>query len=141
MTNTSLVPTKLFVYGTLLSVSTDDMGRAARARLADGSDLLGAATINGRLYDLGAYPGADVQAAGDGLIHGEVVKLADPHATFEWLDRYEGIDPNKPDNADYQRAITQCRLADQQVQVWVYVYRGPVDSAKLISNGRWPGTS
>ena len=52
----------LFVYGTLMRVSRAAMGVRPRARLNREARFVGAATVHGRLFDLGAYPGCNKAA-------------------------------------------------------------------------------
>lgn len=61
----------LFVYGSLLRGSRHPMAR----RLALESRKLGPATVTGRLYDLGFYPGAVPSANPQELVHGELLML------------------------------------------------------------------
>lgn len=102
----------LFVYGTLMSTATGFLGQTQRARLKGESEPVGPATVGGRLYDLGRYPGlvvtspasaagrpAGVQSvsgafSGAGardVVFGEVVKLIDARRSLRWLDAYEGV--------------------------------------------------
>ena len=46
----------LFVYGTLMGSAASGYGRDMRERLHRESRSYGAATMQGRLYDLGSYP-------------------------------------------------------------------------------------
>jgi gamma-glutamylcyclotransferase (GGCT)/AIG2-like uncharacterized protein YtfP len=127
----------IFVYGTLVSAASGDMGANERKRLREASQLLGPATLQGRLYHLGRYPGAVETADPDALVHGEVMRLADPAATLAWLDAYEGIRPGDPD-PEYARRICPVWLADGSViSAWVYLYRWSVRRGRLIANGRW----
>jgi gamma-glutamylcyclotransferase (GGCT)/AIG2-like uncharacterized protein YtfP len=123
----------LFVYGTLLSRARHPMG----ARLRREARLLGAATMPGRLYSLGRYPGMVEATDADCLVHGELYSLNDPAASLEWLDAYEGVVPGSQDQNQYERAERPVRLATgEEIKGWVYLYRkrpkGPP-----IASGRW----
>ena len=76
----------LFVYGTLLSSVPSSMSKFLRRR----ATLLGAATVNGTLYDLGMYPGF---TTGGGRVRGEVYELEPvrEEETLSMLDAYEGV--------------------------------------------------
>ena len=124
----------LFIYGTLMAVS----GHPMAARLTGESRVLGPATAGGRLYDLGAYPGAvPVDSQGD-RIHGLIVKLAHPQLTLRWLDAYEGCEANDPEPCAFQRVIAQVRLmSGRQVDAWMYCYRGSLTKARRLPSGRY----
>lgn len=127
----------LFVYGTLKASYRGNYGRDKRDRLVGESRLLGAATLQGRLYDLGHYPGVIDSDVVSDLVHGEVVELADV-ASFHWLDAYEGIDPQTPERSQYRREERPVRLADGScVTAWVYVYALSLASACHIPCGLW----
>src|SRR5688572_4655538 len=97
----------LFVYGTLMSQVRHPMG----ARLRREARILGEATIEGRLYSLGRYPGLVEAADGHYAVHGEVYALNTPATSLRWLDVYEGIVPGKPDLSPYARVERPVRLA------------------------------
>lgn len=121
----------LFIYGTLMSGS----GHPMAARLRGESHLVGAASVPGRLYDFGRYPGA-VPAAREGgpRVHGQVVRLLDPGRALPWLDVYEGV--GEPDG--FARVIVAARLADgQNLDAWMYSYHGALACAKYLRSGRY----
>jgi gamma-glutamylcyclotransferase (GGCT)/AIG2-like uncharacterized protein YtfP len=124
----------LFVYGTLLSAA----GHAKGARLRREARLLGAATMPGRLYSLGRYPGM-VEAAGpEPLVHGELYALRTPAVSLEWLDAYEGIVPGKPELSPYARVERPAQLASgETLDTWVYLYRRSVEARPEVPGGRW----
>ncbi len=135
----------LFVYGTLMSSARGPMGQGSRARLAQSSRLLGPATISGRIFDLGAYPGLvlDPRPASN-RVYGELRELAAPSTVFAWLDRYEGIDPAAPSAGEYFRTIQHVALLGDAasgagVNAWVYVYQGALGRAREIPHGTWIG--
>lgn len=142
------MPRCLFVYGTLMSTARGALGLGPRGRLDLAGRVVGAASMSGQLYDLGAYPGL-VEAAlpraqrGDpGRVSGEIRELDDPEAVFRWLDRYEGIQAGNSLNGDYQRVVREAILdegseARQVLPAWVYVYRGSLAGARLVGSGRW----
>src|SRR4051812_45836126 len=79
-------PVHVFVYGTLLPGLAPPMIADVVARMRE----VGPATVPGRLYDLGAYPGCAIDDACDALIHGQLLELTDPTAQLDRLDAYEG---------------------------------------------------
>jgi gamma-glutamylcyclotransferase (GGCT)/AIG2-like uncharacterized protein YtfP len=107
------------------------------ARLRREARLLGEATIGGRLYSLGRYPGL-VEAAGPDRVHGEVYDLEAPAAALEWLDGYEGIVPGKPELSPYERVERPVHLASgERLTAWVYLYRKSVRTRPEVIGGYW----
>lgn len=128
----------LFVYGTLLSTA----GHAMGVRLQRQARLLGEASIQGRLYSLGRYPGLVASADAQDRVHGELLALDNPAATLKWLDAYEGIVPGNHDQNEYERTERPvCLASGEEVAAWVYLYRKDVRHLPPIPGGRWkPGT-
>ena len=126
----------LFVYGTLLSSAGHPMG----ARLGREARLLGEATIAGcRLYSLGRYPGLVEVVDAKAIVHGEVFALNNPAASLVWLDAYERISPDTPNN-DYERCERNVLLASgEELTAWVYLYRTSVVGLPVVPDGRWTG--
>jgi gamma-glutamylcyclotransferase (GGCT)/AIG2-like uncharacterized protein YtfP len=74
----------LFVYGTLLpELAPQAVLNEVRQFL-----WLGQGAACGRLYDLGDYPGAILDAAAETRIVGQVCQLPDNPAVLEALDAY-----------------------------------------------------
>lgn len=135
----------IFVYGTLMSTATGAYGAGARRRLASESRPVGWGTVEGRLYDLGSYPGLVVgegSGGGRSLVRGEIRELGDAEAVWPWLDRYEGIAGGDSAGDDYRREV-RLVLPDGQsaaVAAWLYVYQGPLAGASVVAAGFWrPG--
>jgi gamma-glutamylcyclotransferase (GGCT)/AIG2-like uncharacterized protein YtfP len=125
---------RLFVYGTLLAAAGHPMG----ARLRGQARLIGPATIQGRLYSLGRYPGLVETAAAHCLVHGELYALGAPAVALRWLDAYEGIVPDQPVASPYQRVERPVRVESGDViEAWVYLYRKSVRALPEVIGGRW----
>lgn len=123
---------ELFVYGTLLQSASHPMGQ----RLSNEAELIGGATICGRLFDFGRMPGLILSCDPTEIVFGEVWSLRNP-ASFVWLDRYEGILPGVL-HPQYERM--RCRVTldcGPELEAAVYVYRWPHDHAPRILSGRW----
>jgi gamma-glutamylcyclotransferase (GGCT)/AIG2-like uncharacterized protein YtfP len=84
--------TRVFVYGTLRAGEVNDLNAAARQHGIAAPTLLGTATISGRLYDFGTYPGLvlDSQA---GPAVGDIYEV--PDALVPVLDEIEEIYPGQ----------------------------------------------
>jgi gamma-glutamylcyclotransferase (GGCT)/AIG2-like uncharacterized protein YtfP len=114
----------LFIYGTLMP------GLRLEAEM-HGARFVGSAHIEGRLFDLGHYPGL---LQGDGQVTGEVYEVDDAHLTR--LDGVEGVVPGDRDASQYWReevTVLSGPLQGQRVQT--YVYNGPVDGCVPIPHG------
>ena len=112
------------------------MGRT----LAERATLLGGATVEGLLFDLGNCPGA-LRAAGSGSrVKGELYKLH-RHDTLTSLDAYEGCGPGNPLPHVFQRRTTDVRLSDGgTLRAWIYWYCGSVRGADPIPSGDYLGS-
>jgi gamma-glutamylcyclotransferase (GGCT)/AIG2-like uncharacterized protein YtfP len=123
----------LFVYGTLLP----HLAPPAVVNEVRQFIWLGRGTARGRLYDLGAYPGAILDAAAETRIVGQVCQLPDNPAVLEALDAYEGYyyaDPS-PDSL-FVRTTTRVSLADgRELDCWIYVYNREVSDEPLLADG------
>ncbi len=107
------------------------------APLLRGTVSLGPARIAGRLFDLGAYPGA--VPGGDGEVHGELLQLPDA-AALAGLDRYEGVDPVQPGRGLYRRIRTRARAEDGLAHpCFAYVLASVPAGAREIPGGAWRG--
>lgn len=123
----------LFVYGTLMRTSRTPFAR----RLAMESRFIGRATVSGKLYSLGRYPGLVEDPRQKSQVHGEVVRLKNARS-FAWLDDYEGCGPNWPEPQEYERKVLSIRLRDDsEIPCWVYVFKRNVMSFRWIPSGRF----
>ncbi len=121
----------LFVCGTLRSAFAPDQVKPLLERMK----LVSGATVRGRLYDLGEYPGA-VLAESGGAIVGELLELPADETLLQALDHYEGIAANAPSNGLFVRTRCHAALPDgRSVEAWIYVYNQPLDAARLIVSG------
>ncbi|MBI4517543.1 MAG: gamma-glutamylcyclotransferase [Deltaproteobacteria bacterium] len=123
-------PARLFVYGTL----RDAERLAAVIGAASAWRQLGAATIRGRLYDLGPYPAARPGRNPSERVRGVVFEFADGAAALLPLDEYE----ETVATGLYARRRTRARLAaGRTLAAWFYVYRRPVRGLPRIASGDW----
>lgn len=124
---------RLMVYGTLHP-------RLAPERLSDITGrmkLVGPATVRGRLYSLGRFPGLVLDPAGR-LVHGYVFELPPGPEVLTRLDRYEGYEASMPDRSLFVRV--SCEPLDAlggSLSAWVYVYNQPLDGAAEVASGNW----
>ena len=122
----------LFVYGTLHpSHAPEELADLVRR-----FDCIGQGSVAGRLYDLGAYPGAVLDARSAGRIFGTVFRLPPGDDVFARLDAYEGFAPDAPRRSLFLRRLHSVQLANGEVVVcWVYEYNGTAADAAMIESG------
>ena len=126
---------RLFAYGTLRQGSAPAEIAAAVASLRS----VGRGIARGRLYSLGAYPGASFAVRGaaeaamtDGWIEieGEVYEVPDARVWQE-LDAYEGFEPSDPAASLFLRREIDVRMIDggEIAVCWAYEYNCPAEIA------------
>jgi gamma-glutamylcyclotransferase (GGCT)/AIG2-like uncharacterized protein YtfP len=118
---------RLFVYGTL------HPSHAPRelADLVSRFRSLGKGSVQGHLYDFGAYPGIILDDNGP-AIPGEVFLLPPDTDLFLRLDDYEGYLPENPSESLFLRQPAIVTMQDgSHLLAWIYVYNGPAPEAEL----------
>lgn len=129
----------LFVYGTLMSSASSALGTEQRRRLGHESVSLGAAVVQGKIYDLGGYPGVILTDGGPGVVHGELIKLHDPEAALSWLDPYEDVSPGGGPADLYRRIVTVALAGSGRIPCWIYELSGTsAGPLQALPDGRWP---
>ena len=128
----------LFLYGTLKPNQADD----EVADVIKGLRRIGSATVPGRLYDFGEYPGAILDRNSSKRIHGEVFELPlEEDATLKALDEYEEFDVTNPDQSLFVRQRISAKLLDgRRVNCWIYVYNRDPGNARQITSGDYSQT-
>jgi gamma-glutamylcyclotransferase (GGCT)/AIG2-like uncharacterized protein YtfP len=118
----------LFVYGTLRPFVDIEMARWLREH----ARYVGPATVRGRLYDLGAYPGMRAARGRRDQVSGDVYRVTHPRV-LRVLDRYEA--GPKRDHARFVRERCVVKLERRCKVAWLYRYRYSVVGAKRIACG------
>ncbi|HZS08061.1 MAG TPA: gamma-glutamylcyclotransferase family protein [Blastocatellia bacterium] len=123
----------LFVYGTL----RPELAPAEMKGVIGQLRPVAPASVRGRLYDLGEYPGALVDEAAGTVIVGSVFELPeDVHACFAALDEYEGFDPGDPEAGLFLRRQHIITLNDgRALSCWIYVCNRAADGLQPIAGG------
>ena len=124
----------LFVYGTLMRRFRHPMHDA----LARGAEFVGEGCVQGRLYDLGRYPGLVLSEVAENRVFGELYRLHDDDV-LRVLDDYEGCGPGDPEPHEYVRRMVSVRAGDRAAEAWVYVYAGPIGGLRQFVSGRYEG--
>lgn len=128
----------LFVYGTLMSTASGGLGGGERERLAKTATLVAPAAFQGRLFDLGNYPGAIDTPDGEAAVAGEVWKFKAKEPDFAWLDDYEGVDPETGAGSEYVRTRREVTLPDgQKLEAWIYLCTIDVSAHQRVESGSW----
>jgi len=128
---------RLFAYGTLRQGSAP----AEIAETVASLRPVGRGIARGRLYDLGAYPGASfavrdaaATAGADGCIEieGEIYEVPDARIWQE-LDAYEGFEPSDPAASLFVRREIDVRMIDggEIAVCWAYEYNRPAEISLL----------
>jgi gamma-glutamylcyclotransferase (GGCT)/AIG2-like uncharacterized protein YtfP len=122
---------RLFIYGSLLS----GMEPPAMSDVVRRMKFVCNATIRGKLYDFGPFPGVLLDEAA-GVVKGRIVEV--PGDCWDRLDRYEACP--LPDSLDglFRRIKTTARRDDgRPIDCWIYVYNQDISRAKLVETGCW----
>jgi gamma-glutamylcyclotransferase (GGCT)/AIG2-like uncharacterized protein YtfP len=122
----------LFAYGTL----QEGRAPAAVKQLIEKLKPLGTGYIQGRLYDLGDYPGAKPSKSPHRTITGTVFELPDDPAVLRDLDKYEEYSKGRPSESLFVRKKLPAKLSNgQRLTCWTYFYNGKVNESLRIANG------
>lgn len=125
----------LFLYGTLIQRNPPDK---EMARIVKRLHRVGAASVRGRLYDFGDFPGAVIDPSSNRFVRGEVVELPDDENILHALDKYEEFDSANPRNSLFVRSKVDIETADGRViEGWIYVYNKNPGDAPLIRDGNY----
>lgn len=118
---------RLVTYGTLMRA----FGMHEKLGVADQLSFIAPCRFDGRLYDLGAYPGA---VPGESTVQGELFRLEDPDV-LDLLDQYEGYHPGQGAHCPFiRRRVT---VGPMEEEAWVYWYTGAVDERPEVTSGSW----
>lgn len=122
----------LFVYGTLMR---GESRYPVLSRAGVATALL--AETQGRLLDLGSYPGL-VELGAEASVQGDFVVLeAATEALFEALDAVEGFHGYGQPGLGFERRLVWVHVGDGRLRLaWTYVHRGQ-PGAPVIASGDW----
>ena len=118
----------LFVYGTLMS------GEVRHGELSPYVESRVNGSAKGVLYDLDDYPGMKI---GEGLVHGELVKMNDVESCLNDMDSIEGFYGYERKNSLYKRTIVLIQTNEGSRWAWTYLYSGHLEENYRIKSGRW----
>ncbi|MGC4100464.1 gamma-glutamylcyclotransferase family protein [Ferruginibacter sp.] len=122
----------LFVYGSLRS----GFQHPVYQYLSKYFHLIGNASVQGKLYDMGEYPVAI--AAEDHTIIGELYGINNA-AEFDYaiyqLDDYEGLNVEAGETPLYKRELATIQCNGAAYTAWIYWFNGSVDGLPEVSSG------
>ncbi len=119
----------VFVYGTLRRGGSN-------AFRMDGAEFVGPATVRGVLYRISWYPGLVLD--GDGRVCGEVYRVGPE--LLRALDDFEGLAAGEIEGSEYRRVRVEALAGDgEELEVWVYEWKGAFDENERIQSGDWLG--
>jgi gamma-glutamylcyclotransferase (GGCT)/AIG2-like uncharacterized protein YtfP len=125
----------LFLYGTLIQANPPDK---EIARIVKRLHRVGTASVRGRLYDFGDFPGAVVDPSSNSFVRGELVELPDDENILQALDKYEEYDSANPRQSLFVRSIVDIKMADGHlIEGWIYAYNKNPGDAPLIRGGNY----
>lgn len=123
------MPDYLFVYGTLRKEAGHPMHRV----LIRYATLVDEAVLQGRLYNLGSFPGVILSERPEDQVYGEIYRLRRKDQVFQILDRYEGCVETAP---YFHRVQREVRLRGGEViSTWLYLYNRLVERYLRIPSG------
>lgn len=123
----------VFVYGTLMRNFLNPVAD----ELAAMSQFVATATVPGKLFDIGDYPGAVFNPTDTSHISGEVLLVVDQRL-WPLLDEYEGCTENDPMPHEYQRIVVDATLdTGATIKAKAYHYQWPTEKSVFIPNGNY----
>ena len=122
----------LFVYGTLRK----EFGHPLGLLLASRAEFIGIGYVFGHLYDLGEYPGIQLDPSTERRVVGDVYQLHYPVQMLSDLDDYEGVSDTYSSEFPYRRVVDTVYVAEEPFpQVWIYEYTGKIEGFQRILCG------
>ena len=122
----------LFVYGTLRRGGGSPLSKL----LSEQADLVGLGAFQGKLYDLGAYPGVIPSPNLADAVIGEIYAIHNDSSILFTLDKYEEYLPDQPERSLYLRRLASISAGENKtLQAWIYLYNGSINGCKQITPG------
>ncbi|SAK77076.1 AIG2 family protein [Caballeronia hypogeia] len=127
----------VFVYGTLRAGEVNDIGCAAERHGIAAPEWLGAAHVQGRLFDFGTYPGLVIDDAG-APVRGDVYRIED--ALVPVLDEIENVYPGVEGLFRSHRLHVEVNVEGRKDRMDCLIYpvaAAAVEGLPRIESGDW----
>ena len=123
----------LFVYGTLMENVDSQITRF----LKQNSLFVGKGSFQGKLFDLGHYPGAVFLPNAKNKVFGHIFELFNTQKTLKVLDEYEAVGEQFGQFNEYVRKLVPIDFNEKQISCWAYLYNLPTENLKEILSGNY----
>ncbi len=124
----------IFVYGLLKSMYDNEAARFIRKHCS----LIGTGTIQGRLFDLGTYPGVVFEADTKTQVTGEVFQIETNHkGLVTYLDEFEECGPQFEQPNEYRKEVIPVTVGGKIYHASSYIYNRNLDGLKVIESGNY----
>ena len=120
----------LCIYGSLLNASNE-----FAAYLNKYAHVYTTGKFNGKLYDIGEYPGAIASTEDTNWVSGTVMLLNHPETTLSVIDDYEGYGPDQEQPNLFIRELATINTPKGRMVCWIYLYNLPVTGLRQITSG------
>ncbi|GAB5408119.1 MAG: gamma-glutamylcyclotransferase [Balneolaceae bacterium] len=127
-------PKYIFVYGLLKSMYHNDPAKFVRKNCS----FIGEASIPGKLFDLGTYPGAIYDEKSSSKVHGEIFQIIKNETELtHFLDEFEGVGSHFKQPNEYVRVSIPVKTATSIIEASTYLYNWNLEGLKVIDSGRY----
>ena len=121
----------LFVYGTLRK----DFGNELHKLITRNSEFIGIADYQGKMYNIGEYPGIVASDDANSKVIGELYKLSNSLRLIRILDEYEEFYPENIAESVFVRNAVSVSIDGTTYEAYAYLYNHPTDGLPEITSG------
>lgn len=121
----------LFVYGTLRK----DFGNELHKLITRNSEFIGMATYQGKMYNIGEYPGIIPSDDSSNKVIGELYKLTNSVRLIRILDEYEEYYPENEAESIFVRNAITVSIDGTDYESYSYLYNCSTEGLPEITSG------
>ena len=122
----------IFVYGTLRKEFSSSMSSI----LQRCCNYLSPGQMQGKMYEVGEYPGAVESDNPEDIVHGDIYSIIDPEIVLPVLDEYEECSEKFSRPHEYVRKMKMISTpGGESISAWVYIYNHDVTGFPRIRSG------
>ena len=121
----------LFVYGTLRK----DFGNELHKLITRNSEFIGMATYQGKMYNIGEYPGIVPSEDSNSKVVGELYKLSNSVRLIRILDEYEEYYPENEAESVFVRNAITVTIDGTTYESYSYLYNRSTEGLAEITSG------